>query len=182
MKKALIVHGFEASGQSNWFPWLARQLRRPGGAVRGPNLPNSAHPDFDETMDLLRELTADFGSDDFLIGHSLGCFWVLKLAEERGDKRPFGGLHLVAPAVGDLPYDFYRANWGDGDLDALERVVSRGVDFSRVQARQRLVWFCEDDQWIPLQNAELFDGWQGHIQRGYGHYCLLQLPGVFGGC
>lgn len=176
MKKALILHGFEASSQSNWFPWLAGELSERGWKVLVPDLPNSASPNFDETMEFLRLHTADFEEEDIVIGHSLGAFWALKLAEEK----KFGGLYLVAPAVGELPYNKYRASWPGSDVDALEEVTCHGVNFHEIGTKKKVVWLSEDDPLIPIESAMLFGkDWKVIRQKGYGHYCVLSFGDFF---
>ncbi|HMR01659.1 MAG TPA: YqiA/YcfP family alpha/beta fold hydrolase, partial [Candidatus Gracilibacteria bacterium] len=107
MKKVLFIHGFEASANSVWFPWLEQQLQQFGYVVVNQTWPNPKHPNFEDSMAFLEDLTRDFLPHDSIVGHSLGGFFALKLAE----KRELDRLFVVAPAVGGLPYGPCRQLW-----------------------------------------------------------------------
>ena len=81
--RALIIHGFDGDPSEGWKPWLTSSLEMAGFEVRSPKLPNTKHPNFEETMAFLKKETADFTKDDTVIGHSLGAHFALKLAEKK---------------------------------------------------------------------------------------------------
>jgi predicted alpha/beta hydrolase family esterase len=168
MKKTLILHGFEGSEKSNWFVWLAEELTMRGYEVRNVTYPNSAHPDLAEILPFLREKVADFTDKDIIIGHSLGGYLALKLAEEK----KFGELYIVAPALGDLPYQTLRDKWEGSDVDALERTVEAGFDLSKVHASKKTALFSADDPWVPMEQTieKLDDSWEIIRTDGCGHF------------
>lgn len=177
MKKVLFIHGFEGSRDSNWFPWLETQLQQFGYEVRNETFPNPGHPDFDEIMDFLQDKTKDFTPHDSIVGHSLGGFLALKLAEQSS----FDRLFLIAPGVGDqLNFDGLRKMWPKSDVDALQKVIERGVDFSKVEARHKVVVLSDDDPYIPVEVASNFDdSWRVIMVEGYGHFSKKQYPELF---
>lgn len=177
MKKVLFIHGFEGSCDSKWFPWLEGQLRQFGFEVINETFPNPAHPDYDEIMAFLREKTQDFTEHDSVVGHSLGGFLALKLAEEK----PLDKLFLIAPGVGEqLDFEGLRKMWPNSDVDALQKVIERGVDFTKVHANHKVVVLSDDDPYIPLSVAENFDdSWKIVTVEEYGHFQEKSYPGLF---
>lgn len=177
MKKVLLIHGFEASRKSNWLPWLEKQLDQFGYETINETFPHPEHPDFDEIMAFYRDLTRDFTDEDSMVGHSLGGFIALKLAEELELDR----LYVVAPAVGEqLDFDGYRKMWPGADVDALQQVIERGVDFGKIRARRKVAVFSDNDPYIPVSVASNFDrSWKTFIVPGYGHFQKLKYPELF---
>lgn len=47
-KNIYIIHGFTASSQANWFPWIKKQLELKGSDVFIPDMPNSNNPNCSE--------------------------------------------------------------------------------------------------------------------------------------
>ena len=168
MKKILLIHGFEGSSEGNFLPWLEEELTKAGFQVINETLPNPDRPNFEESMEFLREKVKDFSHEDSIVGHSLGGYWALKLAEEK----EFGGLYLVAPAIGNLPYDWYRQESSDSDIDSLEGVVGRGFRGDAVKAGHKVAFFSLDDPHVPFSDiAPLLDEtWEIEKHDGYGHF------------
>lgn len=177
MNKVLLIHGFESSSESNWFPWLQTQLRQFHYEVLNETLPNPRHPDFEESMAFLNDLTKDFTLQDSIIGHSLGGFFALKLAEQLELNR----LYLIAPAVGDLPYQKYKKLWPNSDVDAVKKVVERGVNLSKIRATHKVAVFSDDDHLIPIEAANVFDddSWKVLKLSGFAHFQEKAYPELF---
>lgn len=176
MKKVLLIHGFEGSKESNWFPWLEGQLSQFQYEVVNKTLPNPKNPNFEETMQFLEEATKDFQAHDSVVGHSLGGFFALKLAETLELDR----LFVVAPAVGVLPYARYRKLWPNSDVDAVERVLEHPVDMSKIRAAHKVAVFSDDDHLIPIESANEFDdSWRVLKLSGFGHFQEKSYPDLF---
>jgi leucyl-tRNA synthetase len=167
--KVIIIHGFEGNPDIGWKPWLKRTLEGFGYEVLSPELPNAAHPDFDETMDFLERQTDDFGPDDVVIGHSLGGHFALKLCE----RKKIGKAVLVAPTIGGfpMPYDDWQKNDPESDFESCRRVLEgHPVDFSVVQASEKRAVFGESDRGIPITHADLLDdSWEVTRIPNVGH-------------
>lgn len=177
MKHVIILHGFEGAPNSNWFPWLKQELIKNHYSVDVPAWPDPNHPDADVVLPWLAERLPEDTSNVILIGHSLGAYWAAKLAEEHN----IDHLILVAPAVDPLPYDLYRDNWEDSDVDALEETIRDDIHWHQIQANKKTVIFSADDPLIPIANTGLFDPEEWAIEvlnGGEGHICVFELPEI----
>lgn len=96
-KKILIVHGYHASSQSHWFPWLKAILEQQGATVYIPNLPNSSFPDPVEWLQCLEDMPFSIDEYTLCIGHSLGCITLLKFLDTHKQQlHKIGGYILVS--------------------------------------------------------------------------------------
>ncbi|RQS66480.1 serine hydrolase family protein [Burkholderia sp. Bp8963] len=77
-KHIVIVHGYTASPDANWFPWLAEVLRAEGARVSIPAMPDSLNPDPVKWASTLQQSLPAADTDTILVGHSLGCIAVLR--------------------------------------------------------------------------------------------------------
>ena len=102
MKRAFIIHGWDATPSDHWFPWLSGSLQQHGFSMDTPALPNPAAPVF---ADWQRTLARHIGTpqpDDLYIAHSLGSITLLHyLSQARPAK--IGGLILVSGFAAKLP-------------------------------------------------------------------------------
>ncbi len=80
MAKVYIVHGYTASADKHWFPWLAQELAKIGVECYRLNMPDSSSPNPDKWLRHLEEhVTID--DETIVVGHSLGCItWLNFLA------------------------------------------------------------------------------------------------------
>ncbi len=72
MKKVFIIHGFQASGKSHWFPWLKQQLEDIRVECHVLNMTDSMHPDYLIWKQNLTQQLQYLDSDTIVIAHSLG--------------------------------------------------------------------------------------------------------------
>jgi len=86
MKRAVILHGTNASPEKNWFPWLKKILEQNNYQVWIPELPHNDTPNRHTYNDFLLSSGWDF-TDNLVIGHSSGAVSVLNLiSDERCPK------------------------------------------------------------------------------------------------
>lgn len=96
-KHIIIIHGYTASPQSHWFPWLKKYLENQGAVVTIPAMPNSSDPDPVEWLQYLEQLSLPLDANTILIGHSLGCITGLRFLEKhRKEIDQIGGYILVS--------------------------------------------------------------------------------------
>ncbi len=75
--KVIVVHGWDAAPDSNWFPWLKQVLEEDGIDCEVPAMPNATLPKLNEWVAHLQKTVepriTNHKSRLFFIGHSLGC-------------------------------------------------------------------------------------------------------------
>jgi hypothetical protein len=89
MKNALILISWYGTPESDWLPWLKKELEKKGYVVAIPDLPTVCTdlPDMEQMLPLLK-----VDEDTLVIGHSLGALLGLRLAE----RQKFEKLFLVS--------------------------------------------------------------------------------------
>ncbi len=101
--RIFIVHGYGASVDAHWFPWLAEQLTSAGHAVSIPELPTPEAPVRREWDARLAAEIGDVDADTVLVTHSLGTITALRhLAALESDWR-LAGFVAVSGFLGTLP-------------------------------------------------------------------------------
>lgn len=162
--KAVVIHGFEGSADSNWFPWIEAELVGKGYEVFNETFPNADHPNLNEVLEFYRPQMNDV---DLVIGHSLGAFIALKLSEEF----KFTKLVLVAPAIGTLNYPYMYENWEGSDVDSLKSFIGNGFNSNLLKVDQGFALFSLDDPYVPLVLRELLpENWIVSAVEGKHHF------------
>ncbi|MDL5165846.1 alpha/beta hydrolase [Proteus faecis] len=96
-KRLFIIHGYTASPEDNWFPWLKEKLEALGYHVDVPDMPESNSPDPKRWQQRLIDANIKLDEDTILVGHSLGCITLLRfLSEQASENTKIGGYILVA--------------------------------------------------------------------------------------
>ena len=83
MIKALILQGWYQKTNSCWYQWLKKELEKKEYKVYLSDLPtiHTDLPDWEQIQDFIVK-TNTIDKDTTIIGHSLGCLMVLRLAEK----------------------------------------------------------------------------------------------------
>ena len=99
--RATILHGYLATPDDHWFPWLAGRLEAAGFEVRVPALPESARPDAAAWHAAAVDAIGDVRDGDAVIAHSLGGLTALRaladLAGQRAAERRMPGTDPGSP-------------------------------------------------------------------------------------
>ena len=121
-RRFVLIHGFEGSVKTNFFPWLKRELEKQGHEVEVPELPNSLHPRESEQVEYVLK-NCHFDEQTVVVGHSLGAIVAIKAIMKLN--RHISGLVLVAPAVDPR---FHQA-----DSRPFSKDFNWDFDYGRVQ-------------------------------------------------
>lgn len=119
--RIVVAHGYLASPEKHWFPWLAGQYD--AGVVRVPALPDSTKPQPDLWLKTLRDAVGEVDDDTILIGHSLGSITTLRLLDALPQPWSLRGLILVAGFAQPLP-----------NLRKLDPFTAAPLDFAAIVA------------------------------------------------
>ncbi|OOF69607.1 RBBP9/YdeN family alpha/beta hydrolase [Rodentibacter caecimuris] len=97
MKNVYIVHGYTASPNNHWFPWLKQQLSQYSINCECLTMPESSNPTPDKWLAYL-ELHTKINANTVLVGHSLGCVAIMNLLAK----------HCIKPAGAVFVSGFYQ--------------------------------------------------------------------------
>lgn len=147
MKKAVILHGTDASPEANWFPWLQKQFEQAGYEVWAPLLPDNHTPNRDTYNDYLFNSGWDF-TDNVVVGHSSGAVSVLNLLMDKRCPHIRLGV-MVGAWSGGSPEDM--------DWEQFKHLFPRrGFKFRRIRANADKLAFLHgsDDPYCPVEQAD----------------------------
>lgn len=164
MKNVLILHGTNATSQSNWFPWLKEQLEDRDWQVWIPDLPHPEKPSIERYNNvLLSNPEWSYSSETTLIGHSSGAVAALGLLQQLPQGIVVETCILVGVFEGDL---------GRKDLKDLYRMP---FDFDLIKSKSRrfICIHSDNDPNCPFVGAkDLCDKLEGTMiwVKGGGHF------------
>ena len=165
MVNVFIVHGTYGNPGENWIPWLKSELEKDGYGVVVPKFPTPENQNLDAWMRVFSLHLDEIKSDSILIGHSLGCAFLLNLLQRESIN--VGTVILVAGFIGKL---------GIEELDFLNADIA-DVEFNfkliKHNANKFILFNSFDDPYIPIDKAfdlqRELDG-ELHLVKNAGHF------------
>lgn len=97
MKKVFIIHGFGVSPNSNWKPYLMRELAKHDIWACSLAMPKANDPNCDEWVETIAK-AVDTSDENYFVAHSLGVRAVLRYLETA--EKPVEGAVLVSGRYG----------------------------------------------------------------------------------
>jgi leucyl-tRNA synthetase/predicted alpha/beta hydrolase family esterase len=179
-QKVLLIHGFEGSAETNWFPWMKTELESRGFEVFAPTMSTAKHPKLKDWMQELKPFIEQMGEDDIIVGHSLGSKAALHLVEQANKK--IGHLYLVASAIGQVPerdWDQFRQEWEGSDIDALKAFWEAPLNWDKLSelVYNKTLILSDDDPYIkPYTHEKVPAGWFVQTWHGFEHFGQRQIP------
>lgn len=171
-KSLVLVHGWEGSPTTDWFPWLAKKMSDKY-QVFNMSMPNPAHPTKNEWVKHLEDHVKPSASTDF-VAHSIGCMAVLRFIE-RLDKK-VGKVVLVAPYIDNIK-----------NYKTIQSFFARKLNEEQIikNCEQIFCLFSDDDPYVPLSMKDEVEKRlkaETKVCEGYGHFTrsddVLRLPQV----
>ncbi len=170
----VIVHGWDALPDSNWFPWLKKVLEEEGFFCVVPSMPDSPLPKLNAWVEHLRQTVANLPKAGklILIGHSLGCIAIAHYLARVSDARADGCI-FVAGFSGNIR------------IHAIKEFYETSVDLAKVKSKigKSVSMHSLDDQAVPAEKSHEFANQIGAEiveLNGYGHFMgsegVTQLP------
>lgn len=164
MANFLILHGTDATPDSNWFMWLKGILIGRGHKVWLPQLPGADNPNAKTYTDFLLA-NKDFVYDDdtIIIGHSSGSVEALYLLQKLPKTTVLKAEILVSAFKDDLGWD------------TLSELFPEPYDFDLIKDHCKRFTFIhsDDDPYVPIEQAEfLATQTEGELLEfeGQGHF------------
>ncbi len=96
MKRAFIVHRWDGTSKSDWYPWLKKEVEKKGFKVEVPTMPNTSIPKIDDWVNHLKKVVGKLDSETYFIGHSIGCQTIMRYLEKENYNSKIGGIIFVA--------------------------------------------------------------------------------------
>ncbi len=144
-KRVFIIHGWEGTPESNWFPWLKEQLESRGFEPIVPIMPNTNNPVSSEWLAYLKKVVGKADRNTYLIGHSLGVIAILKFLESIPPEQKIGGAVLVAGFSESL------------GIPETESFFTESLDHEKVKesAGKFIAINSDNDPYVPLKKGEI---------------------------
>ena len=161
-----IIHGWGGSPESDWIPWLKRELEDQGYNVIVPAMPDTDAPEINVWVGYLKEIVKNPDSNTFFVGHSNGCQAVMRYLDSSEVK--IGGALFIAGW-------FNLKNLEDEEVPIAEPWITTSMDFDEIKGSigNLRVILSDNDPYDCLQeNKEKFEklGGQVIIVPGAGHF------------
>ncbi len=153
MQRAVIVHRWSGSPESDWYPWLRGELEAKGFTVLTPTIPDADNPTIDAWAKSLSDAVGETDDQLVLIGHSIGCQAVLRYLASINTP--------VAQAVLVAPWLHLTGLEGEEEQAVAKPWLETPIDFESVRAHcpKLSLIFSDDDPHVPLkENVRLFVG------------------------
>ncbi|HEX5498251.1 MAG TPA: alpha/beta fold hydrolase, partial [Thermomicrobiales bacterium] len=148
MKSQILFIQGGASGAYDEDARLASSLQRALGddyQVIYPRMPNEADPAYDAYRAAIAAALASLAGPVFLVGHSLGGFFLMRLLAESPPAASIAGIHLIAtPYVGP-------GGWQDAQYALPEDLAAR-----LPQAVPLYLYQSPDDETVPFAHLALY--------------------------
>ena len=179
MKRVIFVHGWEAGPDTNWFPWLRGELEQRGFEVVAPQLPNPEEPKKEEWVPALAAAVEGLVNEQtYFIAHSLGNQATLRYLETLPSETKVGGALFVAGFL--LPLTNLE---GPEEEAAAAAWTNAPLDLAKVRTHlpKSIALFSDNDQWVPLDNADRFRDTFGSeivVEHARGHFTEDKEPAV----
>jgi len=179
-KRIFIVHRWDGSPDSDWYPWLESQLEDRGYRARTIEMPNPEAPEIKTWLAALDEAVGEADQDTYFVGHSIGCQAILRyLAVLPGDQK-IGGAVFVAGWFDLIGLETEEEKemakpWLETPID---------LEIARAAGGKITAIFSDNDPFVPLANADIFEKKLGAkivIEKGAGHFAgMEELPLALG--
>ena len=177
-KRVFIVHRWDGSPESDWYPWFKKELKKNNFEVYVLVMPHSENPIIEDWISYLRDSVGKPDQKTYLIGHSLGGQTILRYLEILPSERKIGGVVFVA--------SFFTLK----GLTSEEKKVAKPwletpIDLARAkqQANKFVAIFSDNDPYVSLDNQDDFKNKLGSkiiVEHQKGHFNeaagITQLP------
>ncbi|MCZ8517850.1 MULTISPECIES: RBBP9/YdeN family alpha/beta hydrolase [Paenibacillus] len=144
-KQVYIIHGYGASPNNHWFPWLKEALLADDHQVSVLDMPNSSDPRKEEWLDTLAKGIKSIDNKTYFVTHSLGSITLLKYLEQLNPLPTFGGFILVSGFAKPLSL-----------FPSINPFTEKEVDYNKIIAatNSRAVIAAKDDNIVPFQFSQ----------------------------
>ncbi|MGS0706262.1 RBBP9/YdeN family alpha/beta hydrolase [Acinetobacter sp. ANC 3781] len=178
MAQVNVIHGYTASPEENWYPWIQQNADQQHYSLKVLRLDPSPRPELSGWESQINEQIGSLDENSIVIAHSLGTVAALHYLSKNLTHQRIKQLVLVAGFNGRL-----------GRLEEVYPFIDAAqIDFEllRRQIEHRVVIYSEGDEHVPpkfsIEQAKSLDTelisaqWQGHFIDSEG---CTELPEVW---
>jgi len=172
----VLLHGYEGRPDSNFKPWLKKELEQRGYDVQVPALPNPDNPNIMEQVAYVLE-HCTFDEHTILLGHSLGGPVALKVVEALA--RPIQKLIIAAGFIQPHFRDHARP---------FEKTFDWTFDFKKIKKNAGSITYlrASNDSAVPAEQADAMRSKMGgtiiDCEAADDHICGTKEPEVLSAC
>lgn len=168
--RVILVHRWDGNPESDWYPWLKKELGKRSLKLEIPEMPETSVPKIDSWVSHLEKTVGKSREEIIFIGHSVGCQAILRFLEKTREKLKIKSIIFVAGffALQNLE--------DDGAKEIAMPWLTTPIDFSKVKAKVSdiSVFLSTNDPFVSLkENSGLFRknlGAKILIQKNMGHF------------
>lgn len=171
MTRVILIHRWGGTPETDWYPWLKREIEARKGECIIPAMPDSEHPQIEPWVSTLHSTVKRVNEKTYFVGHSVGCQTILRYIEKLPKDAEVGGVLLVAPWT-KLKAQSYES---ESDKLVAKPWIETPIDWKKIFAHDHNTTcvFSEDDPYVSLDEVEFFrnklnadiilDGNMGHF-------------------
>lgn len=165
MAQVIVVHGYTASPEENWFPWLQQKAEEEHISLKVLRLDPSPKPSLATWFAQMQEQIGQLDENSILIAHSLGCIATLHYLSQVLKQHSIKQLVLVAGFNGRL-----------GRLEEVNSFIDAAqIDFDLLQQQveHRVVIYSKGDNRVnPRFSLEQADSLKAEVIQAQhqGHF------------
>ena len=187
-KRVFIIHGWGGSPNSEWLPWLKKELEKKGFEVFVPEMPNTEEPKIEEWVPFLENLVGEPDENTYFIGGSIGCQTIMRYLETLLENKKVGRVIFVA---GWFDLTDFTCKEVPEDEEECKKIakpwIETSIDLKKVKnsAKSFTAIFSDNDPYVELNNKDIFEkelGAEIIIEHNKGHfnddYNIKELPVV----
>lgn len=172
--RVVVIHGYTASSQANWFPHFKDELKSDNIDVIIPDMPDSCKPQCNEWLKHIDNTIGEPDENTILIGHSLGCVTLLNYLNEKRTES-VKAVFLISGFTENTP------------ISELAEFVKPVIDYNYIKSitSDIVAISAVDDDIVPYEYSKemaerldapfiLLDGGKHFIDRdGFTEFTLL---------
>ena len=156
MKKVYLVHGWDATAKSDFFPWLKKELEKRKIESYFPDMPNTEEPKINEWISFLKKNFNDINKESILIGHSIGSNALLRFLENLPKEVKINRCIFVAPWI-YLDEETIKEE-GEEVFEITKPWTETPINWKKIRSHcdNFICIFSGNDPYVPLSNKEIF--------------------------
>ena len=137
-----IIHGVYANPDSNWFPWLKKELENRSYEVIIPKFPTPFDQSLESWLRTIAKYENKINEETVLIGHSLGAAFILSYLEQINKK--IKAAFLVAGFHKMLGIEYDEIN---------KTFIDKNFDWNKIKnsCEKFFIVTSDNDPYIPIE-------------------------------